>query len=201
MLVRRAGSPANRFRADDRQTGSYAELWDYTGSASFGMLPFAMGFPSNPRTKAYVCNHVLELSRPILLVSRADGDWCFLCGGNHTNDASEYRIVRIGHAIDSDKSLLEFHDLPVYWEAERQSADSSWVRTVDSSSIRIAFLKECKDLIRWSETPEWMLKPFSSTWFKDSLCYSDREVLGRRPANRKLRPTRGLLAEKSGSGT
>jgi hypothetical protein len=137
------------------------------------MLPFAMGFPSNPHAKAYVCTHVLELSRPILLVSRPDGDWCFLCGGNHTNDASEYRIVRIGHAIDSDKSLLALHDLPVDWEAERQSADFSWVRTVDFSSIRIAFLKKCKHLIRRSETPEWLLKPFSSsTW---SLRYSDRE--------------------------
>jgi hypothetical protein len=72
-------------------------------------------------------------------------------------------------AIDSDKFLFGLHDLALDCEAERQSADSSWVRTVDSSSIRIAFLKECKHLIRRSETPEWLLKPYSSTWFKDEV--------------------------------
>jgi hypothetical protein len=93
------------------------------------MLVFAMGFPIEPHTKAYACIHVFEGSRPILLVSRADGDWCFLCGGNHANDASDYRVVGIGHVIESDEALLELHDLPIDWEAERQSADSSWVRT------------------------------------------------------------------------
>jgi hypothetical protein len=88
-----------------------------------------MGFPIEPHTKAYVCIHVFAGSHPIHLVSRADGDWCFLCGGNHPNDASEYRVVGIGHVIESDKALLELNDLPVDWEAERQTEDSSWVRT------------------------------------------------------------------------
>jgi hypothetical protein len=89
----------------------------------------SMFFPIDPHAKAYVCRHVFERSHPVLLVSRADGDWCFLCGGSHANDASEYRVVGIGHVIESDKSLLGLHDLPIDWEAERSSADSIWVRT------------------------------------------------------------------------
>lgn len=87
-----------------------------------------MAFPTDPHAKAYVCRHVFEQSHPVLLVSRADGDWCFLCGGFHLDNASEYRVVGIGHVIESDKMLLELHDLPAEWEAERKSAGSPWLR-------------------------------------------------------------------------
>ena len=88
-----------------------------------------MAFPTNSHAKAYVCRHVFERSHPVLLVDRSDGDWCFLCGGYHANDASEYRVVGIGHVIESDRTLLELHDLPDDWEAERESTDSRWIRT------------------------------------------------------------------------
>jgi len=88
-----------------------------------------MAFPTDPHAKAYVCRHLFEQSHPVLLVSRADGDWCFLCGGFHADDASEYRVVGIGHVIDSDNTLLELYDLPADWEAERKSAASPWLRT------------------------------------------------------------------------
>ncbi len=88
-----------------------------------------MSFPSDPHAKAYVCRHVFDGVNPVLLVSRADVDWCFLCGGYHKEDASEYRVVGIGHVIGSDGTLLELHDLPSEWEAERQDKDANWVRT------------------------------------------------------------------------
>jgi hypothetical protein len=88
-----------------------------------------MSFPSDPHAKAYVCRHVFDGVNPVLLVSRADGDWCFLCGGYHNEDASEYRVVGIGHVIGSDGTLLELHDLPSEWEAERQVKGANWVRT------------------------------------------------------------------------
>jgi hypothetical protein len=79
--------------------------------------------------KAYVCIHVFEGRKPVLLVSRLDGDWCFLCGGVHEDDASNYRVVGIGHVLDDDPSLLSALDLPIDWEAERGTPDSSWIRT------------------------------------------------------------------------
>ena len=79
--------------------------------------------------KAYVCTHVFDGSRPVTLVSRPDGDWCFLCGGEHDDEASSYRVVGIGHLFDSDPSLEEISDLPPDWEAERDGPDGRWLRT------------------------------------------------------------------------
>jgi hypothetical protein len=88
-----------------------------------------MAFPEDPHHKAYVCNHIFEHSRPILLVSRQDGDWCFLCGEEHENDASAYKLVGIGHILNFDRSLSVLHDLPVDWDAERVSVEQEWVRS------------------------------------------------------------------------
>lgn len=83
----------------------------------------------DPNRKAYVCIHVFDNTRPINLVSRPDGDWCFLCGEEHDDDASQYRVVGIGHLFDRDTSLLELKDLPPDWEAERAAPGGAWLRT------------------------------------------------------------------------
>lgn len=63
------------------------------------------------------------------LVSRPEGDWCFLCGKEHDDDASSYRVVGIGHLFDQDPSLKELKELPEDWEAERENPGSKWKRT------------------------------------------------------------------------
>lgn len=83
----------------------------------------------DPHHKAYVCIHVFEGSSPVKLVSRPDGDWCFLCGEEHDEDASSYRVVGIGHTFDKDPSLTELQDLPEDWEAERENLGAKWLRT------------------------------------------------------------------------
>jgi hypothetical protein len=88
-----------------------------------------MPFPADPHHKAYVCSHVFDGSRPILLVSRADGDWCFLCGEEHPQDPSAYKVVGIGHVLDKDPTLHELHDLPAEWEAEREAIGQKWTRS------------------------------------------------------------------------
>jgi hypothetical protein len=84
--------------------------------------------PYDSHHKAYVCDHIFDRSRPILLISRPEGDWCFLCGEDHADDPSNYKVVGIGHVLDSDPSLQELGDLPADWEAERQSVDQKWIR-------------------------------------------------------------------------
>lgn len=83
----------------------------------------------SPHQKAYVCIHVFEHSRPTLLVSRQDGDWCFLCGEVHEENAKSYRVVGIGHVLEHDPSLQEVLDLASDWEAERESVGGAWIRT------------------------------------------------------------------------
>lgn len=87
----------------------------------------------DPHLKSYVCIHVFENTRPVLLVSRVDGDWCFLCGGMHDDSASSYRVVGIGHLIDRDPTLVAILDLESDWEAERAAVDQRWLRTQHSS--------------------------------------------------------------------
>src|SRR5271169_6031078 len=75
-----------------------------------------------PHLRAFVCIHVFENTRPVLLLSRADkGDWCFLCGDIHSQDASSYRAVGNDHVFERDPTLFELQDLEVDWEAEREA--------------------------------------------------------------------------------
>lgn len=78
--------------------------------------------------RAYVCIHVFERTRPVLLVSRTEGDWCLLCGDPHPDDAAAYRVVGIGHILDGDPTLEATLDLPENWEAERSAIGQPWSR-------------------------------------------------------------------------
>lgn len=80
------------------------------------------------RQKAYVCLHVFDNVAPVLLVSRADGDWQFLCGASHPDEAAQLRVVGAGHLLERDPSLQEVVDLPVDWEAERTEVGGPWSR-------------------------------------------------------------------------
>lgn len=88
-----------------------------------------MSFPVDRHHKAYVCTHVYEGKHPIFLVSRPEGDWCFLCGEEHDDDASAYKVVGIHHVLESDPSLESLSDLQPDWEAERSGMDQPWLRT------------------------------------------------------------------------
>lgn len=76
---------------------------------------------------AFICRHIFAESRPVLLVSHADGDWQFLCGDGH--DVGELpHVVGLNHLLDRDPSLEELVDLPVNWEAERTEVGAPWHR-------------------------------------------------------------------------
>jgi hypothetical protein len=85
--------------------------------------------------KAYVCFHVFNGERPILLVTRPDGDWCFLCGDVHEQAASSIRVVGIGHVLEQDESLRETLDLQPDWDAERTSSEQPWIRNPINPSV------------------------------------------------------------------
>lgn len=63
------------------------------------------------------------------MVSRQDGDWCFVCGEDHEDNASNYRVVGIGHVLEDDPSLRSLLDLQPDWDAERKDLGSQWIRT------------------------------------------------------------------------
>jgi hypothetical protein len=69
----------------------------------------------------------LDRSHPILLVSRADGDWQFLCGMQHNPDDIPH-VIGLLHILEIDPSLQAIMDLPAEWEAERADVSSLWTR-------------------------------------------------------------------------
>lgn len=76
---------------------------------------------------AFTCRHILDGTRPILLVARADGDWQFLCGFQHV--ASEGRVIGLDHPFEIDPTIRELADLRPQWEAERSAVGAPWRRT------------------------------------------------------------------------
>lgn len=80
--------------------------------------------------KSYVCIEVFQNEKPVLLVSREHGDWCFLCGADHPDDPSFYRVVGIGHLLERDPELNNVLDLAPNEEAERAAPGQPWIRTM-----------------------------------------------------------------------
>ena len=85
--------------------------------------------------KAYVCLHIFDASRPVLLVVRSESDWSFLCGAEHEDIAANYRVVGKGHILERDASLKEVADLAPNWEAERPSVGGVWVRKPSADAV------------------------------------------------------------------
>jgi len=76
---------------------------------------------------AFVCSHVFENARPVLLVARENGDWMYLCGKSHEDD-EDYHVVGAKHLIERDATLEEIASLADNWEAERSEVGRPWTR-------------------------------------------------------------------------
>jgi len=79
--------------------------------------------------KAYICVHVASGERPVLLVSRYDDGWSFVCGEVHPDSPDAYRLVGAAHLFARDPTLNEIRDLCVDCEAERNSVGAPWIRS------------------------------------------------------------------------
>ena len=80
-------------------------------------------------TRCFICIHVFDNIRPVLLVVRgSDGDWMLLCGDTHLQTVDQYKLVGIGHITARDPSLQDVLDLPPGFEAERLAVGAEWER-------------------------------------------------------------------------
>lgn len=82
-------------------------------------------FKESKNQAVFTCLHIIEENKPILYVKHDDdGDWQFLCGGNHiTEDA---RIIALQEIIDIDPSVSEVSNLKCGQTAVRESEESEW---------------------------------------------------------------------------
>lgn len=78
---------------------------------------------------SYVCSHVLDRSRPVLLVIREyDGDWIAACGGDDHEQSSEcWFVVGWGHVLECDPAVGDIEALERGEEAERSAVTAPWV--------------------------------------------------------------------------
>jgi hypothetical protein len=90
----------------------------------------ATGWPfTEPEsTTALTTVHVIEYSKPILLVTHDADDemWQILCGT--TDNPKDGRIVCLACMLMRDKTLAELADLPLGWIAFRDGPTQPWVR-------------------------------------------------------------------------
>jgi hypothetical protein len=84
-------------------------------------------FRESENTACFVCGHVMDKSRPILLASheKEDGCWQFLCGFNNHNDA-DIKIISLKQAVEIDSSINELFEMSLGLAADRKSVNHKW---------------------------------------------------------------------------
>jgi hypothetical protein len=90
-----------------------------------------------PRDLAvYVCAHAGRGGSPVLqVVHDEDGDWQFLCGGDH-GDGDEPMLVCLGEIVDRDPSVNEVAAMCVAHTATRAARGAPW-QIVDDMEEKI----------------------------------------------------------------
>jgi hypothetical protein len=86
--------------------------------------------PQNCAT--FVTREVMDREEPILLVTHDADDhgWQFI--GSTDGTPENARIILLSNAVALDPSVLQLADLPVGWQAWRDSPDDPWVREAGS---------------------------------------------------------------------
>ena len=77
-----------------------------------------MGF-SPHNLGVITCSHILDASRPVLLVVRDSDGWNFACGSRDHSGVDDFHVVGVGHLVARDPSLAQCSDLEVGFIAER----------------------------------------------------------------------------------
>jgi hypothetical protein len=79
-------------------------------------------FKEPENTACFVCDHVMNMERPILLVTHdfEDGSWQFLCGQTDHSEGN-IRIISLKNATKIDNSINELLEMPIGVGAARKS--------------------------------------------------------------------------------
>lgn len=78
-------------------------------------------------TAVFTTSYVVNKNSPILFVYHGeDGSWQSH-GPEENVDDENIRLVALGEIINIDTSVLEIADMPIGFEAVRNSKDSGWI--------------------------------------------------------------------------
>jgi hypothetical protein len=86
-------------------------------------------FKEPETTACFVCEHVVNRTRPILLVTHDEDEeyeyWQFLCG-EADHDESNIKIISMKRATEIDPAINDVYDMPVGVKADRKSINAKW---------------------------------------------------------------------------
>jgi len=85
-------------------------------------------FADPPNLATFTVRQFIDGQKPILFVSHdaADGCWQFLTGDAISMD--DAMLVALKEIVKRDPTVVALADLPLGWEAWRESPESQWVR-------------------------------------------------------------------------
>lgn len=86
-------------------------------------------FSDPPNVATITLRQIVEAGLPILLVvhDAEDGDWQFLTGGEF--DVADGMVVGLRSMVERDATICELADLPLGWQAVRDSLGGPWRRS------------------------------------------------------------------------
>ncbi len=88
-------------------------------------------FKEPETTACFVCEHVLNKTRPILLVTHDEDTeyeyWQFLCGETDHGNGS-IKITSMRKATEIDPTINELHELKLGVSADRKNIAAPWER-------------------------------------------------------------------------
>lgn len=87
-------------------------------------------FREDRHTGVFICKRVAD-GAPILHVAHdTEGDWQFLCGGQHEDGGDDDGlVVCLEHVVARDPSLNELADLCTSHHADRAAPEDKWIIT------------------------------------------------------------------------
>jgi len=89
-----------------------------------------MGF-APPNLRSFICSHVFDKARPILLIVHEDRDWSFMCGKSDHGGAEDCHVVGVGHLVNRDPSIDECADLPQWLRSGTRSGRKALAQDSD----------------------------------------------------------------------
>ena len=91
------------------------------------LAPSEWQFSEPENAAVFATSRSVHNGEPILLVGHnQNGDWQFLCGD--VTPTEECLIVCLACAYLKDKSIGQLADLPLGWQASRETVDAPWER-------------------------------------------------------------------------
>lgn len=108
------------------------------------MSEILRGFNLPANTAVFVCSHVADRKRPVLRVSHdANGDWQFLCGGDHGDGSSDApKLWALSEILKIEPQLIVLGEMCIAHSATRSTPAAGWLIHDDAEDAILADIEK-----------------------------------------------------------